>query len=75
MRHGNRYIMAPDRVEEVYEKVAGRWYPVYRDLVSNPYWQEREAFSTFPQIIDNSRTNWYPATASAELLTPGPANP
>jgi ABC-type glycerol-3-phosphate transport system substrate-binding protein len=64
-----RYIMAPERVEKVYEKVAGRWYPVYRDLVTNPYWQEREAFRSFPQIIDNARTNWYPATATAELLT------
>jgi len=64
-----RYLMAPDRVEQVYEKVAGRWYPVYRDLTSAPYWKEREAFSSFPEIIDNSRTNWYPATASAELLT------
>lgn len=64
-----RYLMAPDRVGQVYEKVAGRWYPVYRDLTTSPYWRERAEFSTFPQIIDNARTNWYPAAASAELLT------
>jgi ABC-type glycerol-3-phosphate transport system substrate-binding protein len=29
-----RYVMAPDRLEQVYEKVAGRWYPVYRDLTA-----------------------------------------
>ena len=61
--------MAPDRVQQVYEKVAGRWYPVYKDLTTGPYWQGRAEFSTFPQIIENARPNWYPAPASAELLT------
>ena len=62
-------IMQPDKVQAVYEKVGGRWYPVYRDLANAQFWVDRPFFAEFPQIIDSARPVWYPATASPLLLT------
>lgn len=62
-------IMQPDKVEAVYEKVGGRWYPVYRELANAPFWQERPFFDDFPDIIENARPNWYPAEASPQLIS------
>jgi multiple sugar transport system substrate-binding protein len=62
-------IMQPDKLEAVYEKVGGRWYPVYRDLANAQFWVDRPFFADFPKIIDSARPVWYPATASPQLLT------
>jgi multiple sugar transport system substrate-binding protein len=61
-------IMQPEMVEAVYEEVGGRWYPVYRDLANEPFWQERPFFNDFPEIIDSARPIWHPAEASPLLL-------
>ena len=61
-------IMQPDKIEQVYEKVGGRWYPVYRDLANAPFWKQRPYFDLFPQIIANSQPGWAPAPASPKLL-------
>jgi len=62
-------IMQPEMLQAVYEKVGGRWYPVYRDLATAPFWVERPFFNDFPTIIENSRPTWYPAEASPLLLS------
>jgi multiple sugar transport system substrate-binding protein len=62
-------LMQPDKLEEVYEAVGGRWYPVYRDLTKSKFWTDRPAFASFPEIIESSREPWYPAKATPELLT------
>ena len=62
-------IMQPEMVQAVYEEVGGRWYPVYRDLASAPFWQERPFFNDFPTIIESSRPVWYPAEATPLLLS------
>jgi multiple sugar transport system substrate-binding protein len=62
-------IMQPDKLEAVYEKVGGRWYPVYRDLSQAKFWTDRPFFADFPKIIDSARPVWYPAQASPTLLT------
>ena len=61
-------IMAPDKVEAVYEKVGGRWYPVYKDLANAKWWKDRPYFDQFPQILETARPGWYPATATPKLL-------
>ncbi len=62
-------IMQPDLVQAVYEEVGGRWYPVYRDLANAQFWLDRPFFSEFPNIIENAREVWYPATPTPDLLT------
>jgi multiple sugar transport system substrate-binding protein len=62
-------IMQPEKVQEVYEKVGGRWYPVYRDLTQAQWWKDRPFFNDFPTIIENARERWYPAKATPTLLT------
>jgi multiple sugar transport system substrate-binding protein len=62
-------LMQPEPLQAVYERVGGRWYPVYRDLARAPFWQERPFFADFPQIIETSRPTWHPAPASPLLLT------
>lgn len=61
-------IMQPDQVEAVYEKVGGRWYPIYHDLTTAPYWKSRPYFDFFPQIIKSGRPEWYPAKGSATVV-------
>jgi len=64
-----RAIMQPDKMEAVYEKVGGRWYPVYKDLAKADFWKSRPYFDAFPSIISGSRVAWYPAPATPKLLT------
>jgi multiple sugar transport system substrate-binding protein len=62
-------IMQPELIEVMYEKVGGRWFPVYRDLAKEQFWVERPYFAEFPSILESARPAWYPATASPKLLT------
>ena len=62
-------IMQPDKMEAVYEKVGGRWYPVYKDLAKADFWKARPYFDLFPQIIQSTVAPWAPATATPDLLT------
>ena len=62
-------IMQPDKVQAVYEKVGGRWYPVYRDLSQAEFWTSRPFFDEFPNIIESAREDWYPAEGTPLLLT------
>jgi multiple sugar transport system substrate-binding protein len=62
-------IMQPEKVQAVYEKVGGRWYPVYRDLANAQFWVDRPFFAEFPTIIENARESWYPAEGTPLLIT------
>jgi ABC-type glycerol-3-phosphate transport system substrate-binding protein len=62
-------IMQPDMVQAVYEKVGGRWYPVYKDLSTAQFWADRPFFNEFPTIIETGRPIWYPAEGTPQLLT------
>jgi ABC-type glycerol-3-phosphate transport system substrate-binding protein len=62
-------IMAPEKMQAVYEKVGGRWYPVYKDLTKAKFWADRPYFNSFPAAIENSSPNWSPATPNPKLLT------
>jgi len=64
-----QYIMQPDKIEAVYEKVGGRWYPVYKDLTKAKFWADRPYFNSFPTAIENSVPSWVPATPTPQLLT------
>ena len=61
-------LMQPDNIEAVYEKVGGRWFPVYKDLANAKFWKDRPYFNDFPKIIETARPQWYPATATPTLL-------
>jgi multiple sugar transport system substrate-binding protein len=62
-------IMQPELVEAVYEKVGGRWYPVYKSLATAPFWKARPYFDAFPDAIAKATPNWLPAQATPQLLT------
>lgn len=62
-------IMQPDQVEAVYEKVDGRWYPIYKGLAERPFWKQNQYFSQFPDLIAHAQADWYPASANAKLLS------
>jgi multiple sugar transport system substrate-binding protein len=64
-----KFIMQPDRMQAVYEKVGGRWYPVYKDLTKAKFWADRPYFNNFPAAIEASSPPWGQATATPTLLT------
>jgi multiple sugar transport system substrate-binding protein len=61
-------IMAPDKMQAIYEQVGGRWYPVYKDLATAKFWKDRPYFDNFPDAITSARALWYPAQATPDLL-------
>lgn len=63
------YLLQPDQSEAVYEKVSGRWYPVYKDLSHRSYWSSKSYFKQFPSLIQNGKVEWAPAAPTAKLLT------
>jgi multiple sugar transport system substrate-binding protein len=63
------YWMVPDRCQEVYEKVGGRWYPIYKDLKNKEYWTSRPHFKFYPDMIATGRVNSYPAAPEPNLMT------
>lgn len=64
------YLMDPARIQTMYEKVGGRWFPVYQDLPKEKFWADQQAYyKDFPQMLKDSKPDWAPATASATLLT------
>jgi multiple sugar transport system substrate-binding protein len=62
-------LLQPDKIEAVYEKVGGRWFPVYKDLAGAQFWKDRPYFNDFPKILASARPSWYPAAATPKLLT------
>ena len=62
-------IMQPDKLQAVYEKVGGRWYPVYKELSGAKWWKDRPYFDEFPKLLDTARPTWYPAVATPKLLS------
>jgi multiple sugar transport system substrate-binding protein len=62
------YLMEPDRLQAVYEKIGGRWYPVHKDLQKKEYWTSRPHFKYYPDLINNGRFYTYPLPAEPNLM-------
>lgn len=62
-------IMQPEKLQAVYEKVGGRWYPVWKDLANAKFWKDRPYFDSFPDAIKTATPDWTPAPATPDLLT------
>jgi len=62
------YFMDGTRLQQVYEKVGGRWYPVHKNLQQHPYWTNNPAYKYYPQMVANERPMYYPAQPTPELL-------
>ncbi len=63
------HIMQPENIQAVYEKVGGRWYPCYQDLINEPFWADNPHFADFPSILATARPGWFPAEGTADLIT------
>jgi len=63
-----RYWMQPDHLESAYEKTAGRWYPINKDLQNNKFWTDQPGYKYYPQMVANERAPYFPAEPSPPLL-------
>jgi multiple sugar transport system substrate-binding protein len=63
-----RYLMDPKRLQEVYAKVDGRWYPIYADGQKDEFWTSRPQFSLYPSLIAGGRDNSWPAQPDPALM-------
>jgi len=63
------YWMVPDNCQAVYEKVGGRWFPIYKDLKNKEYWTSRPHFKYYPDMIAGGRQSSYPAAPEPNLMT------
>jgi multiple sugar transport system substrate-binding protein len=62
------YLMDPERLQAVYEKIGGRWYPVHKDLQKKDYWTSRPQFKYYPDLINNGRFYTYPVAPDPKLM-------
>jgi multiple sugar transport system substrate-binding protein len=62
------YLMDPKRLQDVYSKVGGRWYPIYLDGQKDEFWTSKPHFKFYPDILAGGRAIWHPAAPEPNLL-------
>jgi multiple sugar transport system substrate-binding protein len=62
------YLMDPARLQSVYAKVGGRWYPIYQDGQKDAFWTSKPQFKFYPDLIAGGRDNSYPAQPDPALM-------
>jgi multiple sugar transport system substrate-binding protein len=63
-----RYLMDPKRLQDVYAKVGGRWYPIYQDGPKDEFWTSRPQFKFYPDLLQGGRSTSWPATPEPNLM-------
>lgn len=67
-----KYLMRPDRYNEIVTATDGRWVPVYPKLFDDPFWSARPEFAKFREIATTGVPISYagpPSAASGEVLS------
>jgi ABC-type glycerol-3-phosphate transport system substrate-binding protein len=59
------YFMEPDRYNQVIAANDGRFVPVHRDLLGDPWWTERPQLAEFSEIANTGASISYQSPASA----------
>jgi multiple sugar transport system substrate-binding protein len=55
------YLMDPVRLQALYSKVGGRWYPIYQDGTKDEFWTSKPQFQFYPDLLKGGRDISYPA--------------
>jgi ABC-type glycerol-3-phosphate transport system substrate-binding protein len=63
-----RYLMDPKRLQDVYSKVGGRWYPIYQDGNKDEYWTSKPQFKFYPDLLQGGRDTSWPAQPEPKLF-------
>ena len=62
------YLMDPARLQAVYSKVGGRWYPIYQGGTKDEFWTSKPQFQFYPDLLKGGRDISYPATPDANMF-------
>jgi multiple sugar transport system substrate-binding protein len=62
------YLMDPQRLQSVYSKVGGRWYPIYQDGNKDEYWTSKPQFKFYPDLLQGGRDTSWPAQPDPKLF-------
>jgi ABC-type glycerol-3-phosphate transport system substrate-binding protein len=55
------YLMDPTRLQTLYSKVGGRWYPIYQGGTKDEFWTSKPQFQFYPDLLKGGRDVSYPA--------------
>ena len=55
------YLLDPTRLQNLYSKVGGRWYPIYQNGVKDEFWTSKPQFQFYPDLLKGGRDVSYPA--------------
>jgi multiple sugar transport system substrate-binding protein len=55
------YLLDPTRLQALYSKVGGRWYPIYQNGVKDEFWTSKPQFQFYPDLLKGGRDVSYPA--------------
>jgi len=62
------YLMDPARLQSVYSKVGGRWYPIYQNGTKDEFWTSKPQFQFYPDLLKGGRDISYPAAPDANMF-------
>jgi multiple sugar transport system substrate-binding protein len=62
------YLMDPARLQTVYSKVGGRWYPIYQNGNKDEFWTSKPQFQFYPDLLKGGRDISYPAAPEANMF-------
>jgi multiple sugar transport system substrate-binding protein len=62
------YLMDPARLQSVYSKVGGRWYPIYQDGAKDEFWTSIPQFKFYPDLLKGGRDISYPAAPDTNMF-------
>lgn len=62
------YLMDPTRLQNLYSKVGGRWYPIYQDGQKDEFWASKPQFKFYPDLLKGGRDTSYPAPPDPNMF-------
>ncbi|MBV8715579.1 MAG: extracellular solute-binding protein [Chloroflexi bacterium] len=62
------YLLDPARLQALYSKVGGRWYPIYQDGTKDEFWTSKPQFQFYPDLLKGGRDISYPAPPDPNLF-------
>jgi multiple sugar transport system substrate-binding protein len=62
------FLLQPDNLELECEQIGGRWFPPYQELATKDFWKSKPQFDYYPQLINNSIYESYPAAPAPNLM-------
>ena len=62
------FLIDPQRLQTLYSKVGGRWYPIYQNGTKDEFWTSKPQFKFYPDLLKGGRDTSYPAPPDPKMF-------